>query len=655
MKLGSIFSDGAVLQRNQPVSIWGETVPEVLVRAELAGQSGYAKSSRGGSFLLQIPPLDAGGPFELKISAADIPKESITLKDIYIGDVWLCSGQSNMQYTLGARWAKDVPEDGSEPVNVRQEKEFLDSITNPETFRFITVPMVATGCREPYFEGAWHPVDRKNASAASAVGVWFGRQLHNTLNIPVGLICCSWGGSKVETWISPSSLKGDPETSDMLTRWENQKQGKALWTEPPVTREEIIRKYAKPNRENKGFEQGLADPALDDSSWKTMQIPGSWINQGIAGNGAVWVRKKVILPEALAGKELVLHLGSIDKHDTTYFNGVEIGRTGKDLEVEFFDKPRRYTIPGNLVRAGENTLSIRAYSFAWDGAFLPPGNAYFLQGPDFSLSLVGEWKVKVEVDYGIFLAQMPCPYSFSNVGTPGMLFDSMVRALLPASIRGVIWYQGESNAETVAAAVSYRKKMEMLVRDWRFQFEQPGLPFLQVQLADYRDPKDFDPYSFWAILRDTQLKVCGDLPGVHLITALDTGEEKDIHPQDKKEVGRRLAASALHHVYGKKDVLPCGPEFVKVQPEGKSIRVFFRYTEGMTLRDRPGRSFYLAGADKVFYPADTAEMEGDAIRLASEKVEKPLFVRYAWSDNPVSILYNREFPASGFTSEDESR
>ena len=650
MKLASIFTDGAVLQRNKPISIWGETVPGVLVRAELAGQEGYAKSSRGGGFLVQLPPLEAGGPFELKICVMEKPEESVTLKDVFVGDVWLCSGQSNMQYTLGARWAKDVPEDGSEPVNVRQEKDFLDSITKPETFRFITVPMVATGCREPYFEGAWHPVDRENASAASAVAAWFGRKLRDTLNIPVGLICCSWGGSTVETWISPSSLKGDPETSEMLDRWETWKRGKTLWTEPPVSREEIIRRYAKPNRENKGFEQGWADPALDDSSWGTMKIPGSWISQGIAGNGAVWIRKKVLIPESLAGKDLVLHLGGIDKHDTTYFNGVEIGRTGKDWDVEFFDKPRCYTVPGNLVRPGENTLAIRGYSFAWDGAFLPPGNEYFLQGPDFTLPLAGDWNVKVESNYGKFLIRRF--YGLDNVSTPGMLFDCMVRTLLPASIRGVIWYQGESNAESEAAAMSYRKKMEMLVRDWRFQFEQPDLPFLQVQLADFRDPKDYDTYSFWAILRDTQLKVCGDLPGVHLITALDTGEVNDIHPQNKKEVGLRLAASALHHVYGKEDILPCGPEFVKAQPEGKSLRLFFRYTDGMTLRDHPGRSFFLAGADRNFYPVDNADISGDSLVLTSEKVEKPLYVRYAWSDNPVSILYNREFPAAGFTSEE---
>ncbi|MBO4491055.1 MAG: hypothetical protein J5944_06820 [Lentisphaeria bacterium] len=650
MKLASIFTDGAVLQRNKTISIWGETVPGVLVRAELAGQEGYAKSSRGGGFLIQLAPLDAGGPFELKISVTENPEESVILKDVFIGDVWLCSGQSNMQYTLGSRWAKALPEDGSEPVNVRQEKEFLDSITKPETFRFITVPMIATGCREPYFEGSWRPIDRENASAASAVAAWFGRKLRDTLNIPVGLICCSWGGSKVETWISPSSLKGDPETREMLEAWETWKRGKALWTEPPITREDFLSRYATPNRENKGFEQGWADPALDDSSWTAMQVPGSWINQGIAGNGAVWIRKKVCIPESLAGKELVLHLGGVDKHDTTYFNGIEVGRTGKDLDVAFFDKPRCYTIPGNLVRPGENTLAIRGYSFAWDGAFMPPADAYTLDGPDFSLSLAGEWKAKAEVDFGRLLSRMP--YGFNNVGTPGMLFDSMVRPLLPASIRGVIWYQGESNTETIAAAGSYRKKMGMLIRDWRFQFEQPDLPILQVQLADYREASDYDDQSTWAVLRDTQLKVCGDLPDVHLITALDTGEENDIHPQNKKEIGRRLAASALHHVYGKKDILPCGPEFVKAQPEGKSLRVFFRYAEGMTLHDHPGKSFYLAGADRKFYPADNAGISGDSLVLNSEKVEKPLYVRYAWSYNPVSILFNREFPAAAFTSEE---
>jgi len=652
MKLGSLFTHYAVLQRNIPVSIWGETLPNTLVRAQIDGNEAYTKSSRGGSFLLRLPPMDAGGPFELTVSLPDVPEESVTLKNILIGDVFLFSGQSNMQYTLGSRRAKELPEDGSEPVCVQQEKEFLNSIRDPETLRFITVPMKGTGCREPYFEGVWQTMTGENAPAASAVAAWFGLKLRDSLNIPIGLICCSWGGSSVETWISPASLKMLPETRDSILRWEELKQKAAPWTSSKETNTDaLLREFTSPNRQNKGFELGWAETGWDDSDWGSMTIPGSWINQCIAGNGAVWVRKKIHIPPELAGKDLLLRLGAIDKQDTTYFNGVQIGRSGKDWDLDFFDKPRSYKVPGSLVQAGENTLAVRAYSFAWDGSFMPPENAYSLQGPDFSLPLAGEWKAKAEIDFGIvsFL-----PFGLDIPNTPGLLFDAMIRPLLPASIRGVVWYQGETNAGNVPRAKSYLAKMETLIRDWRFHFEQPDLPFFHVQLADYMHPADFDPFSSWAILRDVQLKVCRKLPEVYLATALDTGEENDIHPQNKKDVGFRLAASALHHLYGRSDILPCGPEFREAKPEGGALRVFFLHADGMNLRGKPGRSFFLAGENRKFYPADKAEISGDSILLSSEMVKAPRYVRYAWSNNPVSILFNADFPAASFSSEMET-
>ena len=649
MKLGSPFSHGAVLQRGMPVAVWGETLPGVLVRAEIAGKEGYAKSSGSGDFLLRLPPMEAGGPFELKVSVPGREEESVVLRDVLVGEVWLCSGQSNMEYRLESDCAVVPPPAGTEPLSRRQEREFLDLAAETGDFRFFTVPEKVAGCREKYCGGEWRPMDRANASKASAVAAWFGLKLRGRLHVPVGLICCSWGGTIVETWTSPEALRFNPDTRADIEAWEAERSGKEIWSVKTPSIDDQIKSIAVPDRGNRGVADGWAEPGFDDSGWAVMEIPGSWIVQRIAGNGAVWVRRKVVVPAELAGREMILRTGGIDKHDIAYFNGVEIGRTGKDLETCFWNSPREYRIPGELVRSGENTIAIRAFSFAMDGAFMPPDEAYLLTAPGISIPLAGEWRAKAEYDLGRITPPRRRGVDMPNM--PGALFDSMIRPLLPFALRGVLWYQGECNANTPEEAQTYRRKMTTMIRDWRRRWGAPELAFLQVQLADYRSPKQYDRWSPWAVLRDGQRRACLDEPRVFLATALGTGDAADIHPQDKKTVGFRLAAAALHHCYGQREILPEGPAFERAVPEGGALRLFFRHAEGMTLRGEPGRAFRLAGSDGVYHPADRAEIDGGTLLLSSEKVPHPLTVRYAWADNPESILWNRDFPAAAFSSE----
>ena len=644
MRLGTLFSDGAVLQRNKTVVLWGETLPGLMVEAEIAGQQAVAKSSASGDFRIHLPGLPAGGPYELKVHAPENEAECVTVHDVLIGEVWLCSGQSNMEYMLGSDWApKNEEKSGSVEFNRQQEDEFIRKYCGRKDFRFITVPMKVTGCEEKYFIGSWKNMTADYAPQASAAGAWFGAALRSELNVPVGLICCSWGGSIVETWTSPAALRTNPDTKEMIDEWELLRGKKKSWNED-----------GKPTMQcrhdpgNQGFGQGWASPEFDDSAWRVMRIPGSWIEQQIAGNGAVWVRKSVEIPPELAGKDLILHTGAIDKHDIAYFNNVEIGRTGKDAETEYYNVPREYHIPGKLVKAGRNVIAIRAFSFLYDGAFSGRDTAYRLSAPDREIPLGGEWKAHAEFDWGKIKPALPS--GVNNHNTPGLQYGSMIAPLLPFALRGVIWYQGESNAHTIDESREYQRKLETMIRDWRFHFDQGDFPFIQVQLADYRVERDYDPKSAWAILREAQRKVCHTLPEVYLATALDTGEANDIHPQDKKSVGLRLAAAALYRVY-QRDVLPGGPEFWKVKAENGALRVFFHFAEGMELRGEPGRSFYLAGADGRYFPADHAEISRDSILLSSAKVKNPVSVRYAWADNPVNILYNRQYPAASFSSE----
>ena len=653
MKLGALFSDGAVLQQGRINPLWGETLPGLLIEAAIAGKTAYAKASNDGHFMIQIPPLPAGGPYELQVSAVENQEESITVKDVLVGEVWLCSGQSNMQYNLGADWASDKGTQENPPLRRQQEKELLETVREPEKFRFITVPKEVTGCREQYFEGQWHYMDSGHAPEASAVAAWFGSVLRRELNVPVGLICCSWGGTCVEAWSSPAALLTNPDTRPLLEEWKSMQQDKNIWLMKEADCHQLsLAKITRTDPGNTGFAQGWARPDFDDSAWAGMSVPGSWISQGIAGNGAVWIRKQADVPAELAGKDLLLKTGGIDKHDIAYFNGVEIGRTGKDFEEQFYNSPRRYRIPGNLVKAGKNTIAIRAFSFLYDGSFSGKPEDIVLSAPDREIPLAGVWKAKAEFDWGIINCPHQ-PFGIRSPNTPGILFDSMIRPLLPYSLSGVIWYQGETNAKGIPASASYRQKMNILIRDWRYHFEQPDLPFIQVQLADFRAPQCYDPFSSWAVLRESQRKVCGDLPGVFLATALDTGEELDIHPQNKKDVGIRLAASALHYVYGQEHTLPSGPVFWKARREGNALRVFFHFTAGMELRGEPGSSFYLAGTDGHYYPADRAEISGDSILLTSSQVKNPVSVRYAWADNPNNILYNQQFPAASFSSENQ--
>ena len=282
MKLGSVISNGAVLQRQQPIRVWGETLPTVLVQAELAGKTAYAKSSGNGEFLLHLPPMEAGGPFELTVSVPEIAGETLTLHDILIGEVWLCSGQSNMCYRLNSGCETQPPEE--EPLCRKQEREFLDTVCPNNGIRFITIPMEVTGCRERYFEGSWRPMTRENAPEAFAVAAWFGARLNEKLNVPIGLLCCAWGGSVIETWTSSAALRSNPDTKPLLEAWEEYRREKDAWLGSPKSESELLSEIAVPDRGNAGFTQGLAAPECDDSGW-TWRVQAAGLSRGLAATG----------------------------------------------------------------------------------------------------------------------------------------------------------------------------------------------------------------------------------------------------------------------------------------------------------------------------------------------------------------------------------
>ncbi len=641
MKLGKLFSDGAVIQRRHPVPVWGKTDPNCVVQATLAGARAYGMSSAAGDFLLRLPPIDlAGGPHVLAVENTRTG-DRIEVRDILIGEVWLASGQSNMEFCMG-----------SSPV---QLEEFRRINQDPSTLRMITVEKSASTALQSDFEGQWCYSNDQNVAAFSAVALWFGYRLRERLGVPVGLVVSSWGGTVIEAWTSRNTLAADPEQASFLREYEQRLAEDPVWRDPDLgASSSRFGSSVKGDPGNKGVALGWAEPGFDDSAWTDFRVPGSWTDEGLAGNGAVWIRREFDLPPEWAGKELVLELGGIDKHDVTYFNGVQVGASGKGFEEGFWCAVRRYSVPGNLVRPGKNLIAIRAFSFLFDGSFNGKPELYRLYpaggDPSHALPLAAIWKFCVEVDFGKVRPPDIRTKGGPNVpNTWSILFDGMIRPLIPYAIRGAIWYQGESNAHSIEGSARYRKQMEDLIRDWRFFWGQGCFPFHLVQLANYRTETSYDEKSTWAVLRESQRLACRNLPNVDMAVAIDCGEADDIHPKDKRSVGFRLAAASLHNDYGCEDVLPSGPLPREISMEKGAIRIRFEYAQGLHFKGSP-RGFYLAESTTAsFLPADSVEIDGPSVVVRSGKLAHPVHVRYAWADNPDGNLFNgADLPASPF-------
>ena len=677
MKLNALFSDGAVFQRRIMIPVFGKTDPESIVEVTFNGKKFFGMAGGDGAFLLRMAPMEAGGPYTMQVRNTRTG-DSAEVKDILIGEVWLASGQSNMQYQL--------------KTSAEQKTLFVETNTTPDEIRMLTVPVRASSHRESdicptpypteYAEGQPEPEDwveehtprwRKstpeNVPAMSAVSLWFAKKLHDELNVPVGIIASSWGGTIVEAWTSREMLRTNPAIRDALldyemqlstsARWEQIPAGNPLCTLTSLGEQFLVKTYCKPNPPDAGSPQGWGQTDHDDSDWANFSIPGSWIAGKHSGNGVVWIRKTVDLPESWAGKDLVLHTGGIDKQDTGFFNGECVGSTGKNFEMQYYNVKRAYKVPGRLVKAGKNVVAIRAFSFLYDGAFGGEAPDYFLSLEETgeTVPFGGDCKLKVECNWGLI--------GFPNTMTEAMgphrsnsysiLFDSMIAPLIPYGIRGAIWYQGESNS-ALTEAPKYERMLGDMIRDWRFRWEQGDFPFIQVCLAGYQAEQDYSDDSGWAILRECQRRVMRGLPNSGMASAVDVGEAKNIHPADKQTVGTRLALWALENTYAVPGVVGLGPEIREVFCEGPGkLRLVFDNSDpgGMILKEgmAPERAFYVAGHDGKFVQAASVTLEDNTLVVCAPDIASPSKVRYAWSTNPMNILclYNTAgLPATPF-------
>ncbi len=645
MKLAAMFTDHAVLQRDRRAPVWGWTAPGVRVRVVLAGHTAETRSGTDGRFLTWLPPLPAGGPFTLEVNTPD-PNECACVRDVLVGEVWLCSGQSNMEFTLhesGRNGAGEI------------------ATANHPQIRMIKIPRLTLPGRQSDVTATWQVCRPDTAGAFTAVGYHMARTLQERLHVPVGLIDAAWGGTRIEAWISRESLVGDPELRLEIERGDATSHHPEFWAAmgPCDIRDNaqcqahlLGRQCARAaDSGNQGVKDGWPLPEFCDSAWPTMTLPALWQNAGHAYNGVFWFRRHVQVPADWGGKDLLLGIGAVDKQDITYFNGEQVGATGQGFEQQHWNVPRVYRVPGRLVKAGMNVVAVRAYSFIFGGGMIGPADKMELRPPDGvegdGIRLADDWSFAVEQNFG----QMNIAAEFLGPGNPqtaGILFDNMIAPLIPYALRGALWYQGESNTDHAAR---YRGLLQRLIRDWRHVWGTGDFPFLTVQLANFMPPKSYQPDSSWALVREAQLQSL-ELPETGLAVTIDIGDEIDIHPHNKLDVGRRLAQWALTRTYGLAGV-PSGPLFAHATIEQGGIRVGFQHVgSGLLAKDGALRTFVMAGDDHQFKPAQ-AVIEGDTVRVTCPDVARPMAVRYAWADNPAGAnLYNAEgFPASPFRSD----
>ena len=637
LRIDQLFSDHMVLQQKEEITIWGAYTPgqSVIVSANW-GDNISTKSDNQGAWKLNLSTPSAGGPYSIKIETRD---STIVLNDILIGEVWLASGQSNMEMPLKGWPPNDLIMNSDKEI---AEAEYADIRMFNVNRNFSTTPIDSVN-------GKWTPASDKTAGDFSATAYFFARRLHRALNVPIGIIHASWGGTPVEAWTSKDRLADMGHFTKILDEMESSEIQKT--TDNWFQQWPIIQ---KPNTAEKWqdlyfFDLDATAEDFDDSHWINVELPGRFDHLvSDEFDGAVWFRKTVYIDEPTS--DYVLTIGAIDDMDITFINGEKIGGLSG---AGFWNVTREMTVPHSLLKKGNNTIAIRAIDTGGPGAFVGPMTLSNDSGNIISID--GSWKYKTiaEIHMNNFyvynlttdMSKRPDIVKF-HPNLPTVLFNGMINPLIPYIIKGTIWYQGEAN---VGRDEDYKILFPLMIEDWRQRWGF-DFPFYYVQIAPFiYNPNPDEQVS--QKLRDAQrhsLKV--DKTG--MVVTLDIGNPTNIHPANKQDVGKRLAGLALANDYGK-DLVSSGPLFKEVNKLGDKLIIEFDYVgSGLVASGIGLTGFEIAGQDKKYVTAE-ARIVDDKVTVYNPEIISPVFVRYAWRDNSDATLFNIEgLPASSFTSED---
>ncbi|MFP8894250.1 sialate O-acetylesterase [Chryseobacterium sp. EZn1] len=611
VRLPALVSDGMILQRNQDLKIWGYADAGEKITIKFITKTYNATADQRGNWSLMIPKLNAGGPYTMMIN-------EITLKDILIGDVWVASGQSNMELPMRR-------------LTPLYENEIKNA--NNQNIRFFTVPQ-KYNFKAPQNDldgGKWESANPQTILDFSGVAYFFAKELNEKNKVPVGIIHTSLGGSPVQAWMDEKSLKKYPEYLAEAEKWKNDDL-----IQSTESQERSLSKawYAELDQSDIGFNQQWEKDNANDSGWKTMMVPGSWEDQEGPFEGSVWFRKEIILPKGVDQKTAFLNLGRIKDADITYINGIKVGN------VTYEYPPRWYDIPKGVLKEGKNIITVRVINGSGKGQFIAD-KPYYLEIDGQKTDLKGEWKYKI----GTKMEKMAPGQTFIRWKPVG-LYNAMINPLINYKIKGFIWYQGESNT---GKPKEYGDLLSTMISDWRSKWNKKDLPFFIVQLANFMEKKDEPIESNWAELREQQRQVSLNVPYSGLAVTIDVGEWNDIHPLNKKSVGDRLALQALKIGEGKK-IIADGPVYQSMKTEGDTIILSFKTgtddlvqgeLKGFAIQQKDGR-----------YQWAKAEAKGNKVRVWNDQVTSPVNVRYDWADNPDGNLKNKNgLPASPFTTE----
>lgn len=617
VRLPQLVADGMVLQRDAKVKIWGWADAGEKIVVDFQHKTYRTVTDQSGSWKITLQPMKAGGPYTMEITG----NNHITLRDILIGDVWFCSGQSNM--VLPMERVKERYPDEIANANYPQIRNF-----------FVKTEADVTKQHPDLLPGKWVKVDSVTVLGFGAASWFFAKQLYQRYHVPIGIINSSVGGTPIEAWISSNGLKDIQSYHNRIAQFSN-----------TAFMDSVLKKHpepAEPLDADKGLNE--AKPWYDTTylphNWHHFWLPGYWADQGVKGlNGVVWFRKEITLPASVQRKTAKLFLGRIVDADQTYVNGRQVGN------ITYQYPPRRYTVPAGLLKPGKNIIVVRVTNTSGKGGFVPDKRYYLAIAGD-TTDLRGDWQYKV----GQVFEPVSLKPEFSAQNEPTGLYNTMVAPVINYTIKGMVWYQGESNT---SRAFEYGKLLKALIADWRNSWQQGNTPFIYAQLPNFNEVQYSPAESSLAQLRNGQLSAL-EVPNTGMAVTLEAGEWNDIHPLNKKTVGERLARAAEYVAYGDVNVVPSGPIYQSAKVDGNKIEVTFKNIgSGLVAEDGDELSqFAIAGADKKFVWAK-AVIKGDKVLVWNDKIPAPLYVRYAWADNPEGAnLYNKEgLPASPFQTD----